>query len=330
MTLIGKVSLIKLFRTTIKTNILRFKLLFAFLAFLLLIATPVSANEIIKLNLANKYLNQARDLKAIEKPQEAQEALQLAKDKLHTTLFVKTLKNEEVKQTEKEIEEMKRLEDERIKGVGATNTLPSIETTTNPSNDSQNALNQNSYSISTPQSTATPMPPISAKISDEELNENSGKAEGINSNDLDKPAESPDNPPNEPAISIEQQKATKVISISDSIGNTFETNCQWSTTHYECPPKEQKEPTVSIKTTPQLTFTINAQDPDNRPLTYHYYYAEGCRGEGTNWIANNSCTFTLKTNELGLRTFSFYVKNDDNYGSVGLDADTSLYYRVTE
>ena len=133
-----------------------------------------------------------------------------------------------------------------------------------------------------------------------------------------------------PTISIEQQKATKIVSISDSLGNTFETNCHWSSTHYECPPKDQSETVVSIKSTPQLTFTINAQDPNNRPLTYHYYYAEGCRGEGTNWISSNSCTSILKTNELGLRTFSFYVKNDDNYGSVGLDANTSLYYRIVE
>lgn len=131
-------------------------------------------------------------------------------------------------------------------------------------------------------------------------------------------------------ISIEQEKAPKIISISDSLGNTHEINCWWSDTHYECTPKEQKEPVVSIKITPQLTFTINAQDPNNRSLTYHYYYSEGCRGEGTNWITSNSCTFTIKTNELGLRTFIFYVKNDDNYGSVGLDANTALRYRITE
>lgn len=136
--------------------------------------------------------------------------------------------------------------------------------------------------------------------------------------------------PTDMTVSIEQQKATKIISISDNLGNTHETNCRWSDTHYECSPKEQREITVSIKTTPQLTFTINAQDPNNRPLTYHYYYEEGCRGDSTNWITSNSCTSTLKTNELGLRTFSFYVKNDDNYGSVGLDANTSLYYRITE
>lgn len=140
----------------------------------------------------------------------------------------------------------------------------------------------------------------------------------------------PINEPPVPTMSIEQQKATKIISISDSLGNTYETNCQWSDTHYECPPKDRRETVISIKATPQLTFTINAQDPNNRPLTYHYYYAEGCRGEGTNWITNNSCTSILKTNELGLRTFSFYVKNDDSYGSVGLDANTSLYYRMME
>ncbi|MFH1407512.1 MAG: hypothetical protein ABIG91_00520 [Patescibacteria group bacterium] len=106
MSLTEKVSLMRLFRI-IKTKIIRFKLLSAFLAFLLLIVTPVSANEIIKLDIANKHLNQARDLKALEKPQEAQEALQQAKNKLHTTLLVKILKNEEVKQTEKEIKEMR-------------------------------------------------------------------------------------------------------------------------------------------------------------------------------------------------------------------------------
>jgi len=166
---------------------------------------------------------------------------------------------------------------------------------------------------------------IDWKQFNKELNESSKDIR----NNSDESSE-PTTKPTETVISIEQQQATKINSISDNLGNTHETSCRWSDTHYECPPKEQKQIMVSIKTTPQLTFTINAQDPNNRPLTYHYYYEEGCRGDGTNWVTSNSCTSTLKTNELGLRTFIFYVKNDDNYGSVGLDANTSLYYKITE
>ncbi len=164
---------------------------------------------------------------------------------------------------------------------------------------------------------------------DRELNEKLKEVKHIDSNNSNE-SPKPTSETLESTISIEQQKAAKIISISDNFGNTHETNCWWSTTHYECPPKEQKEVMVSIGTTPELTFTINAQDPNNRRLTYHYYYAEGCRADGSNWITSNTCTSTLKTNQLGLRTFTFYVKNDDNYGSVGLDANTQLNYRILE
>jgi len=105
-----------------KNKILRVKFIPALLISLI-IATPVSANEVIRLNQFNNHLKQAQDLNASEKPQEAQEALQQAKERIHATLLVKTLKNEEIKQTEKEIEETRQLIDERVKGV-VTEDLP--------------------------------------------------------------------------------------------------------------------------------------------------------------------------------------------------------------
>lgn len=85
--------------------------------FFLIITTPVSANEIIRLNQFNNYLRQAKDLNASEKPQEAQEVLFQARKKITPTLFVRALKNSEIKQTQEEIEKMKQLVNEKIKGV---------------------------------------------------------------------------------------------------------------------------------------------------------------------------------------------------------------------
>lgn len=94
-----------------KTNLLKNKFLrvkfILVLLVSLIIAIPVSANEIIRLNQFNNYLEQARDLNASGKPQEAQETLQQARERIHATLLVKSLKNEEIKQIEKEIEEVK-------------------------------------------------------------------------------------------------------------------------------------------------------------------------------------------------------------------------------
>jgi hypothetical protein len=299
-------------------KILQIRFMPVFLLFLI-IATPVSANEIIRLNQFNNHLKQAQDLNASEKPQEAQEALFQAQEKITPTLLVKTLKNNEVEQAEREIEEMKQLVDEKVKKAIAENLpTPTLTPTQIPTPIQSKPL------TSVPTSTS-PLP-TPTEIDWEQFNkELSESLKEVRSIDDDN-----SNGSIEPTISIGQQKATKIISISDSLGNSHETDCRWSNTHYECPPKEQKEIVVSINTTPHLTFTINARDPNNRPLTYHYYYAEGCRTEGSNWITSNTCTSTLKNNQLGLRTFIFYVKNDDNYNSVGLDANTTLLYRITE
>lgn len=97
-----------------KNKILQIKFIPALL-FFLIIAASVSANEVIKLNQFNNYLKQARDLNTSNKPQEALKVLQQAKEKINTTLLVKVFKNKEIKQTEKEIEEMKQLVDEKTK-----------------------------------------------------------------------------------------------------------------------------------------------------------------------------------------------------------------------
>jgi len=99
----------------------------------LIIATPVSANEIIRLNQFNNHLKQARDLNAFEKPQEAQEALLQAKEKIKSTLLVKALKNDELKQTEKEIKEMRQSVDERVKkAINENLVTPSPPPTSTP------------------------------------------------------------------------------------------------------------------------------------------------------------------------------------------------------
>lgn len=281
----------------------------------LLLATPISANEGIRAFQFNKHIRQAGQLKLSQDYQRASEALQKARNTLGSTLILKSLKKAEMERLENEIEEIKKLADEKIKGA-TINDSP-IATPSPTSTPKRSSLSP------TPAPTVATTPTgIDWEQFNRELNE---KLKEVRDIDNDNSNESP-----EPTMSIEQQKAAKIVSISDSLGNIHETNCWWSTTHYECPPKEQKEPTVSIRTTPQLTFTINAQDSNNRPLTYHYYYAEGCRIDGSNWITSNTCTSTLRTNQLGLRTFIFYVKNDDNYGSVGLDANTTLRYRIIE
>ena len=134
-----------------KNKILQVKFILALFIFLI-IAAPVSANEIIRLNQFNNYLKQAQDLNASEKPQEAQEALQQAKEKIHTTLLVKALKNEEIKQTEKEIEETRQLIDEKVKGV-VTENLP----TPTPSPSIMPTNSDNSSVVLTP----TPQPTVS-------------------------------------------------------------------------------------------------------------------------------------------------------------------------
>lgn len=94
-----------------KNKLFKAKFIPALVVFLV-IATPISANEIIKLNQFNSYLRQAQYLNASEKPQEAQEAIQQAKEKIRTTLFIKALKNEEIKQTENEVQQVKLSEKE--------------------------------------------------------------------------------------------------------------------------------------------------------------------------------------------------------------------------
>ena len=112
-----------------KNKIIQVKFIPALLVFLI-VATPVSANEIIRLNQFNNYLKQARDLNASEKPQEAQVVLQRAKEKIYTTLLAKALKNEEIKQTEKEIEAMKQLVDEKTKKAIIENLPTPLQTPT--------------------------------------------------------------------------------------------------------------------------------------------------------------------------------------------------------
>jgi hypothetical protein len=133
-----------------------------------------------------------------------------------------------------------------------------------------------------------------------------------------------------PVISIEQQKAPKIISVSDNLGNVHMMDCNWSETHYECSPKDGKQITVSVASTPEITFTINASDPNGKPLTYDYYYEGGCQLPDTNWITGNSCTTNLRKLSFGVHNFIFDINNNDNYGSVGLDATTVLYYDLEE
>ena len=97
-----------------KNKILQAKFIPVLLIFLIIVAS-VGANEIIRLNQANKYLKQARDLIVSEKPQEALKVLQQAKKKTSVTLFAKVSKNKEIKQIEKEVEKIKQLVDEKTK-----------------------------------------------------------------------------------------------------------------------------------------------------------------------------------------------------------------------
>lgn len=144
-----------------KNKLLRVKSILALFIFLI-ITTPVSANEIIRLNQFKDYLKQARDLNASEKPQEAQEALRQAKEKIHITLLVKSLKNEEIEQTEREIEEMRQLMDEKVKGV-VTENLP----TPTPSPSIMPTNSDNSPAILTP----TPQPTVSSPTTPTELDQ---------------------------------------------------------------------------------------------------------------------------------------------------------------
>ena len=117
----------------------------------LIIAIPVSANEIIKLNQFNNYLKQVQYLNASKKPQEAQGVLQQAKEKIGTTLLVKALKNEEIKRAEKEIEKMKQLVDENTKKAVVKN-LPTPYPTPIPTQSKSSTL------ITAPTLTPTPIP----------------------------------------------------------------------------------------------------------------------------------------------------------------------------
>jgi hypothetical protein len=297
---------------------------FILLALFLLLTTSVFGYEAVKLYQFNKHIIQAKEEKESEDYQKASETFQKAKNVLSATFFLEPLKKEELEEIDNEIEEIKKLAEEKVKSV-TMNDSPTATLSPTPV-FTATPLQSKSLSLS-PTSVPTTNTPtgIDWEQFNRELNEKLKEVRDVGDNNS--------NEPPEPTISIEQQKATKIISISDSLGNTHEMDCKWSNTHYECSPKEQKEPVVSIKTTPQLTFTINAQDPNNRPLVYNFNAREGCDGGPgyfVPWLSTNTCTITLKTDELGLRTFSFDIKNDDNYGSVGLDAHTQLNYRILE
>lgn len=128
-----------------------------------------------------------------------------------------------------------------------------------------------------------------------------------------------------PTATLEQQKAPKLISVIDSLGNTHEIGCSWYATHFECLSLNHKEVTLSITKNPEITFTVKAEDPGNRPVKYGFNYTGGC-----DWSDKNTCTTSLKDSPLGLRGFNIYIKNDDNYGTIGLDANALLYYRIME
>lgn len=127
------------------------------------------------------------------------------------------------------------------------------------------------------------------------------------------------------AKSMEERLAPQIISVSDNMGNNFSMNCTWYLTHYECYPMGNPEPTISIQKNPQLTLTVRAQDPNNRHISYRFSYSGGC-----GWIDSNTCTSALDPKALGYQTFVIDIKNDDNYQSVGLDADTAIHYHVTD
>lgn len=97
-----------------KNKLLQVKFIPAFLVFLIIV-TPVSANEIIRFNQFNNYLRQAVVLSAYGKPQEAQESLLLAKERMNATILVKIVKNWEIDRTEKQINEIGQLVDEKVK-----------------------------------------------------------------------------------------------------------------------------------------------------------------------------------------------------------------------
>lgn len=101
----------------IKIKFLSTKLVLIFL--LLSLATPVGANEGIKLYQFNKHIKQAKQLKASQDYQEASEAFQKARDTLSSTLVLKSLRKAEMEGVENEIEEMKKLVDERVEGTTA-------------------------------------------------------------------------------------------------------------------------------------------------------------------------------------------------------------------
>ncbi|MBI5356658.1 hypothetical protein HZB78_03520 [Candidatus Collierbacteria bacterium] len=99
-----------------KNKLPQVKFMPAFLVFLVIV-TLICANEIIKFNQFNNYLKQAVVLSAYGKSQEAQESLRLAKERINTTILVKIIKNWEIDRTEKQINEIGQLVDEKVRRV---------------------------------------------------------------------------------------------------------------------------------------------------------------------------------------------------------------------
>ena len=108
----------KVFKKT-KIKFLSTKLIVIFL--FLLVATPAFGNETIRLYRFNRHIRQAQEQKSSKDYQKASETFQKAKDTLTPTLFLKSLKRQELEKIDNEIEEIREIIDrqkEELEEIG--------------------------------------------------------------------------------------------------------------------------------------------------------------------------------------------------------------------
>jgi len=132
----------------------------------------------------------------------------------------------------------------------------------------------------------------------------------------------------EDAINETWKKSPKIVSISDNLGNIFEMVCDRITGCLNCYPINKGSFVVSAKSISEIKITVNAQDPNNRPVSFRFY-SDDCN---KNWTSDNFCSYFTKTNDLGEVSFSVMIKNDDDYnnGPDDCDAYSMLNYEVVE
>lgn len=306
-----------------KNKILQAKFILTFIVFLI-IAASVSANEIIRFNQINNHLKQARDLIASEKPQEALKALQQAKEKIKVTLLVKSLKNNEIKQTEKIIEKMKQLVEKRIKGVTTENIPAPIKTTTNLSIISPVALNQNSSPTTNPQPTETPPPPIPTRIDWEQFNKELNESlEEVRS-------------AVEPSYNYDPYYPI-ILSLSDNYGQIKKSSA-FNKYPYS------SLPDVTVKIGDIIRCKVQASDPKGRQILYHFFSNSSpfdkqvSRDENgkQKFISDSEIEYTVTEEDLksvGGQRFEIHaaIKSDKEYlriPSQEYDDTIELHYNI--